>query len=154
MRPVVVKKATFKEKALGKKDEVKNVPQVIGMSGADPVGEFIVSGIGLGGAMNGAAWLGKQAFNQGRKAILSKAIDKAVAKGVQGQEEIFPGLVGWAPKQTFKGYHASNEAEFVPNFFHEGWAQKVHKAPYGIYIANGTKPGHGFLTKRPHVHQV
>ena len=33
----------------GKKDVVKQVPQVIGMSGTDPVGEFIISGIGLNG---------------------------------------------------------------------------------------------------------
>jgi hypothetical protein len=49
MRPVVVKKATRAEKIKGKKDKIKYVPQVIGMSGADPIGEFIVEGIGLNG---------------------------------------------------------------------------------------------------------
>lgn len=49
MRPVIIKKATRAEKIKGKKDIVKQVPQVIGMSGTDPIGEFIISGIGLNG---------------------------------------------------------------------------------------------------------
>lgn len=49
MRPVIIKKATRAEKIKGKKDVVKQVPQVIGMSGTDPIGEFIISGIGLNG---------------------------------------------------------------------------------------------------------
>jgi len=38
MRPTVVKKSTFKDKLLGKKDVIKQTPQVIGISGSDPVG--------------------------------------------------------------------------------------------------------------------
>lgn len=63
MRPVIIKKATRAEKIKGKKNIVKQVPQVIGMSGTDPVGEFVVEGIGLGKAINGLIRLGKVAYN-------------------------------------------------------------------------------------------
>ena len=63
MRPVLVKKATLAEKIKGKKDVVKQVPRGIGMSGADPVGEFVVGGIGLGGIFNGLTSLGKAGYN-------------------------------------------------------------------------------------------
>ena len=49
MRPTLKRRATIAEKLQGKKDEYKQVPQVVGMSGADPVGEFIVETIGLNG---------------------------------------------------------------------------------------------------------
>jgi hypothetical protein len=63
-----------------------------------------------------------------------------------------PGLIGWAPRQTFKGYHASNSPTFQPDFFFKGWAQENHNAPYGVYMAQGTAPEGGFLAKRPYVH--
>jgi hypothetical protein len=63
MRPVLIKKATRAEKIKGKKDVVKQVPRGIGMSGADPVGEFVVEGIGLGKAINGLTRLGKAVYN-------------------------------------------------------------------------------------------
>lgn len=62
MRPVIIKKVTRAEKIKGKKNIVKQVPQVIGMSGTDPVGEFVVEGIGLGKAINGLIYLGKVAY--------------------------------------------------------------------------------------------
>ena len=49
MRPTLKRKATTTEKLRGKKDEYVQTPQVIGMSGADPAGEFILAGIGLNG---------------------------------------------------------------------------------------------------------
>ena len=95
MRPVVVKKATRAEKIKGKKDVVKQVPQVIGMSGADPVGEFIVGTIGLNGAgalaktglWNVAkyapkTWLG----NQGRKYFVGKAFKDSFTGAVPASQ--------------------------------------------------------------------
>ena len=49
MRPVIKRKATFAEKLQGKKDEYEQIPQVIGMSGADPLLSFYVGGVGLNG---------------------------------------------------------------------------------------------------------
>ena len=49
MRPTLKRQATISEKLKGKKDEYKQIPQIVGMSGTDPVGEFIISGIGLNG---------------------------------------------------------------------------------------------------------
>lgn len=47
MQPKLIKRVSFKDKLAGKKDVYKLVPKVIGMSGADPVGKFIVEGIAL-----------------------------------------------------------------------------------------------------------
>lgn len=77
-----------------------------------------------------------------------------LSKAPKTKEFVMPGLVGWAPKTKFKGYHASDENPFIPDFFREGWAQKAHNAIKGIYIANGKTPGYGFLTKRKYVHPV
>ena len=63
MRPILVKKVTRDEKIKGKKNVIKQVPRVIGMSGVDPIGEFIVEGIGLGKAINGLTNLGKATYN-------------------------------------------------------------------------------------------
>lgn len=49
MRPNIKRKATIAEKLRGKKDEYKQVPQVVGMSGADPLLSFYVGGVGLNG---------------------------------------------------------------------------------------------------------
>ena len=49
MRPTLKRKATTAEKLQGKKDEYKQVPQVVGMSGADPLLSFYIGGIGLNG---------------------------------------------------------------------------------------------------------
>lgn len=49
MRPTLKRQATISEKLKGKKDEYKQTPQIVGMSGSDPIGEFIISGIGLNG---------------------------------------------------------------------------------------------------------
>ena len=49
MRPTLKKQATISEKLKGKKDEYKQTPQIVGMSGSDPIGEFVISGIGLDG---------------------------------------------------------------------------------------------------------
>lgn len=47
MRPVLVKRASFRDKLRGKKDTYKRVPSGKGMSGADPVGKFVVETIAL-----------------------------------------------------------------------------------------------------------
>ena len=49
MRPTLERQVTISEKLKGKKDEYKQTPQIVGMSGSDPIGEFIISGIGLNG---------------------------------------------------------------------------------------------------------
>lgn len=83
-----------------------------------------------------------------------KEFNNVLSKAPKTKEFVMPGLVGWAPKTKFKGYHASNENPLIPDFFREGWAQKTHNAVKGIYIANGKAPGYGFLTKRKYVHPV
>ena len=89
-----------------------------------------------------------------RTARVAREFNDVLSKAPKIKEFIMPGLIGWAPKTKFKGYHASNENPFIPDFFREGWAQKVHNAVKGIYIANGKAPGYGFLTKRKYVHPV
>lgn len=63
MRPTLKRQTTISEKLKGKKDEYKQIPQIVGMSGTDPVGEFVVEGIGLERAINGLIRLGKVAYN-------------------------------------------------------------------------------------------
>lgn len=63
-----------------------------------------------------------------------------------------PGQIGWTPKQTVTGYHASNSKNLVPNYWFEGWAQKTHNAPHGFYVAKGSGPKSGFLKERPYVY--
>lgn len=89
-----------------------------------------------------------------RTARVAREFNDVVSKAPKTKEFIMPGLIGWAPKTKFKGYHASNENPFIPDFFKEGWAQKTYNAVKGIYIANGKTPGYGFLTKRKYVHPV
>lgn len=86
MRPVVVKKASLPEKLAGKKDSVTYMPHVIGMSGTDPIGEFIVGGIAANGLLKGATWLGKKAISKGATALANKAI---VNKGSQQIDDLF-----------------------------------------------------------------
>lgn len=139
------------------------------LSPVDPVGEFTVGNAVLGtplklagkALMYGVGRYGEKLglnklSNWAKAKLISGAVDDAVATGEPGtaEEFIFPGSIGWGPKQTFKGYHASNEKVFEPYFFYKGWAQKTHNAPYGIYVAEGTAPESGFLAKRPYVHQV
>lgn len=89
-----------------------------------------------------------------KTARVAKEFNNVLSKAPKTKEFVMPGLVGWAPKTKFEGYHASNENPFIPDFFREGWAQKTHNAVKGIYIANGKVPGYGFLTKRKYVHPV
>ena len=104
---------------------------------------------GIGTAMTGAD---KAAINNYRAWKISRAMNKSPLK--ISDESLFPGLIGWEPKQVFKGYHASNEKIFNPDFFYKGWAQKTRNAPFGIYAAEGKFPIKGFLSKRPYMHQV
>ena len=67
--------------------------------------------------------LAKAGSTSAKGRVVAREINKGVDKGIQGQQQVFPGLVGWGQKQTFKGYHASNESTFQPNFFFNGWAQ-------------------------------
>ena len=89
-----------------------------------------------------------------RTARVAREFNDVLSKAPKTKEFVMPGLIGWAPKTKFKGYHASDENPFIPDFFREGWAQKTHNAVKGIYIANGKVPGYGFLTKRKYVHPV
>lgn len=89
-----------------------------------------------------------------RTARVAREFSNVLSKAPKTKEFVMPGLVGWTPKTKFKGYHASNENPFIPDFFREGWAQKTHNAIKGIYIANGKTPGYGFLTKRKYVHPI
>lgn len=47
MQPKLIKRVSLKDKLAGKKDVYKLVPKVIGMSGADPVGKFIIESVAL-----------------------------------------------------------------------------------------------------------
>ena len=72
MRPVVVKKATRAEKIKGKKDIVKQIPHVIGISGADPLLGFAVETYVSGKVLKGIGQLykalkGRQAINASSK---------------------------------------------------------------------------------------
>ena len=89
-----------------------------------------------------------------KTARVAREFSNVLSKAPKTKEFVMPGLVGWAPKTKFKGYHASNENPFIPDFFREGWAQKTHNAIKGVYMANGKTPGYGFLTKRKYVHPV
>lgn len=89
-----------------------------------------------------------------RTTRIAREFNDVLSKAPKNKEFIMPGLIGWAPKIKFKGYHASNENPFIPDFFREGWAQKMHNTVKGIYIANGKTPGYGFLTKRKYIHPV
>lgn len=89
-----------------------------------------------------------------RTVRVAREFNNVLSKAPKTKEFIMPGLIGWVPKTKFKGYHASNENPFIPDFFKEGWAQKTYNAIKGIYIANGKAPGYGFLTKRKYVHPV
>jgi hypothetical protein len=81
MKPVLKKKASVIERFKGEKDKYEQQPQVVGMSGADPVGQFVVETAALGGlgklGLWGAAkyapktWLG----NQGRKYFVGDAFN-------------------------------------------------------------------------------
>ena len=116
----------------------------------------------LGGAIGGAVVptalvKGAQAIASSRPVVtrrLASAINQAV-KSTETPRELFPGQIGWAPRQTLTGYHASETPilEFDYNF--PNWAVKTHNAPKGIYFtANETAPSGGFLAKRPYVQQV
>ena len=49
MRPTLKRKVTTAEKLQGKKDEYEQTPQIVGMSGADPLFSFYVGRVGLNG---------------------------------------------------------------------------------------------------------
>ena len=95
MRPVVVKKATRAEKIKGKKDTVKQVPRIIGMSGTDPLLGFIAETYVSGKVLKGVSQLykafkGKQAIKVGKnlsqiqkkRSVISK-INKELEKGIK-----------------------------------------------------------------------
>ena len=78
MRPVVVKKATRAEKIKGKKDTVKQVPRIIGMSGADPLLGFIADTYVSGKVLKGISQLykafkGRQAINASQKSLYNNS---------------------------------------------------------------------------------
>ena len=78
MRPVVVKKATRTEKIKGKKDTVKQVPRIIGMSGADPLLGFIADTYVSGKVLKGIgqlykAFKGKQAIKASQKSLYNNS---------------------------------------------------------------------------------
>ena len=78
MRPVVVKKATRAEKIKGKKDIVKQIPHVIGMSGADPLLGFIADTYVSGKVLKVISQLykalkGRQAINASQKSLYNNS---------------------------------------------------------------------------------
>lgn len=84
---------------------------------------------------------------------LAKAMNKEI-KNKQFDNPI-PGQIGWAPRQTLTGYHASNEPIQEFKYWYPNWAVREHNTPHGIYFtANETRPSGGFLAKRPYIEQV
>lgn len=86
MRPVVVKKATRTEKIKGKKDTVKQVPRIIGMSGADPLLGFIAENYVSGKVLKGISQLykalkGRQAIRTIEDLAVLKYTPKAIKVG-------------------------------------------------------------------------
>lgn len=87
----------------------------------------------------------------------TKDLAKAINTEVKNKQftNLFPGQIGWAPRQTLTGYHASNKPIQEFNYWHPNWAVIEHDAPYGVYFtANETRPSGGFLAKRPYIEQV
>ena len=105
--------------------------------------------------------LQRNALNNTFKGISINPTTKDLAKAINTEVKnkqftnLFPGQIGWAPRQTLTGYHASNKPIQEFNYWHPNWAVIEHDAPYGVYFtANETRPSGGFLAKRPYIEQV
>ena len=84
---------------------------------------------------------------------LANEINKV--KPAQQYEFLNTGQIGWAPRQTLTGYHASNKPIQEFDHWYPNWAVTEHNAPHGVYFtANETRPSGGFLAKRPYIEQV
>ena len=122
----------------------------------DPVGGTILN---LAGdvAVPTALVKGASAITSSRPVVtrkLASAINQSV-RNAETPQELFPGQIGWAPRQTLTGYHASETPILKFDYNYPNWAVKTHNAPKGIYFtANETAPSGGFLAKRPYVQQV
>ena len=133
-------------------------PRVIGMSGTDPIGEFVVANAALNPIFNAAGkaalyGLGRAGSNWARAKLISGTLNKSIPN----TPRILPielGQVGWGPRQLFEGYHASDNPNLVPDFWKRGWSQINHNAPYGFYAASGKAPESGFLTSRTYLYPL
>ena len=119
MRPVVVKKATRAEKIKGKKDVVKQVPHVIGMSGVDPLLGFATETYVGGKVLKGVGQLYKAL--KGKQAV--KASQKSSYKTSSGIkitpeseiEQMYPVYKDMKKSKHFKAFDAPYFEEHIGN---------------------------------------
>lgn len=113
MRPVVVKKATRAEKIKGKKDTVKQVPRIIGMSGADPLLGFISENYVSGKVLKGISQLykalkGRQAINTSQKSLYNNSSNIKITP----ESEIFQRYPIYKDMKKSKHFKPFNEPYF------------------------------------------
>lgn len=83
---------------------------------------YVAAGWAVG---KGAQWLSsawKAAKTLTKNYRLARAIKKAVKNTKIEPVKEVPGQVGWAPKTTVEGYHASDAPDLEPDFWFDGWA--------------------------------
>lgn len=113
MRSVVVKKATRAEKIKGKKDTVKQVPRIIGMSGADPLLGFITENYISGKVLKGISQLykalkGKQAINASQKSLYNNSSNIKITP----ESEIFQRYPVYKDMKKSKHFKSFSEPYF------------------------------------------
>lgn len=113
MRPVVVKKVTRAEKIKGKKDTVKQVPRIIGMSGADPLLGFISENYVSGKVLKGISQLykalkGRQAINASQKSLYNNSSNIKITP----ESEIFQRYPIYKDMKKSKHFKPFNEPYF------------------------------------------
>lgn len=113
MRPVVVKKATRAEKIKGKKDIVKQIPRVIGMSGADPLLGFATETYVSGKILKGIGQLykvlkGRQAINASQKSLYNNSSNIKITP----ESEIFQRYPVYKDMKKSKHFKPFNEPYF------------------------------------------
>lgn len=114
--------------------QVRRTPQVIGMSGADPIGQLYVEGVILNPVFKGLGrvaeyGLAKAGNNWARAKILSREM-----QNISTPNKTVPNNVGWAPKQTIQVSHASNRNEIPDLYFEKRWDVVNEGAnPHGIW---------------------
>lgn len=128
------------------KNWAKEHPHISG--GVNLVGDFVLPT---------TLTMGTKAATYSRPIVTSRlasAMNQSVKNAVTPRE-LFPGQIGWAPRQSLTGYHASEAPILKFDYNFPNWAIITHNAPKGIYFtANETAPSGGFLAKRPYIQQV
>ena len=130
--------------------------QLIGDTPAYLTGDLIGKTVVNAGKTLGREALQQMALNKSYFPT-TKDLADAINTEVKNKQftNLFPGQIGWAPRQTLTGYHASNKPIQEFNYWYPNWAVIEHDAPHGIYFtANETRPFSGFLAKRPYIEQV